>query len=446
MTQPLATVVIPTRNRGAVISATLDALARQDCAAGSFEVVVAVNASQDDTVDTLAGRRWPFAMRLLDVPMAGASHARNQGANAGRGALVIFLDDDIEVEPQFVRAHLEAHLAGSNPNLLSDSQRVVIGYLPARLQPVRDRFAIVLREWWEAMFDRMREPGHRWAWTDLLSGNCSLSRRWFLEVGGFNESLRCHEDWELGYRLIAAEAEFGFAESAVGRHADETRLTRACWRKREEGVADALLGAMHPELRTALPMARVATIKQRMLRWLAFQWPAAGDAVTSLLARLLPVLERGGATMAWVRVVYAVFGYWYARGLADVLQTRTNLRQLLANAWDEPRVQDVGPIVDLLAGVDAASAQVDRTRPDAARLHVGSTFIAQIPWIPGAEPLASHHVRALLMRFYHRPLVEALLAQEVLTFEELVGVSRRADRSGAPAAGDNPIALVPEHT
>jgi GT2 family glycosyltransferase len=416
--RPLASVVIPTRNRRASLARTLDALARQDCGPGRFEVVVAANDCTDDTVSFLHGTRYPFKVRVVVADAPGAALARNEGARAAAAPLVIFLDDDIEAWPSFVSAHVSAH----GDDLRADGHRVAIGYLPARLQPERDRFAVTLRAWWEAMFDRMREPGHRFTWMDLLSGNCSMARDWFLAVGAFDPRLRCHEDYELGYRLVEAGSEFVFAERAAGWHSDETRVDRACWRKREEGAADAWIAGRHPELRTALPMTRAATARQRLSRWLAFAWPAAGDAGARLLVALLPALDRAGATMAWLRVLYAVLGYWYERGLADALGDRRTLKALLAGAWDETRVRDTGETLDLAGGIDRAAARLDERRPDAVTLTVGSQLLARVPWVPGAERVAGRHLLPLLTRHYHRRLVERLLEHGALTVEQLLAV------------------------
>jgi hypothetical protein len=286
----------------------------------------------------------------------------------------------------------------------------VIGYLPARLQDPRDRFAIALRAWWEAMFDRMRDPGHRFAYSDLLSGNFSLPRSLFLEAGGFDVALRCHEDYELGYRLVEAGARFVFAEDAWGSHADVTRLSRACERKREEGRADVQLAQRHPRLRPTLPMSRPRTWRQRLSRGLAFRLPAVGDLGAEALARTLPFIDGIGATSTWQRVLYAVFGYWYERGLADAVGTTNALDALIEGAETGAPPGAAGVEIDLAGGLEAAMREVDRVRPLAVTLHVAGARVAHVPWQPGAERLAARHVAAALVRQYHRPVFEALMA------------------------------------
>jgi hypothetical protein len=232
----------------------------------------------------------------------------------------------------------------------------------------------------------------------------------FLEVGGFDTSLRCHEDYELGYRLIAAGAQLVFAENASGAHADLTRLSRACERKREEGRADVQMVQRHAQLRSVLPMSRPRTWRQQLSRGLAFHLPALGDAGARGLAALLPALDAIGASSSWLRLLYAILGYWYERGLADAVGTRAALAELLADPAGNPPGEAAGVEIDLAGGLRSALHEVDRIRPLAVTVIVGQRRIAHVRWEPGAERLAGRHVAAALVQNHHRPAFEALRA------------------------------------
>lgn len=409
-TTPRVAVIIPTRNRRESLARTLAAFERQTCGPEMFEVIVVANACTDDTAAFVTMRREevPYALRIIDRPEPGASAARNAGADRTRAALLVFLDDDIEPSPQFVEAHVEAHRRHGGT---AGAPCVAIGYLPSVLQPEGDLFAIALRSWWEAMFASMRGAGHRYRYTNLLSGNFSVPRELFHLVGGFDVRYRCHEDYELGYRLIKAGAEFVFAEAASGVHADHTRLERACGRKRDEGYADVHLAQQYPELRTVLLLARPPTLKQRTMRWAAFHAPRVGDAAAQTVMDLLPLVERLGMRMMWQRLLYGVFAYWYARGLADALPRNAEVDRLLEGAWDERRERDAQRLaVPLDDGVDAAERLLDEHRPMAASLTVAGREFGQLAYQPGAEPLAGRHLRQDLMTVLYREYVEALIA------------------------------------
>ncbi len=91
----LVSVVIPTRNVATLLSNQLEALARQTYG-GPWEVVIADNGSTDGTLELalswagkLPGRRVVRARHRR-----GVNHARNIGAAAARGDLLIFCDAD----------------------------------------------------------------------------------------------------------------------------------------------------------------------------------------------------------------------------------------------------------------------------------------------------------------------------------------------------------------
>jgi GT2 family glycosyltransferase len=383
MTPVEVSIVIPTHNRRAAAARAVQALSLQ-CSRSSFEVILVADGCTDDTAG-LATIEWPIPVSVLEQSHGGPAAARNRGAAAARGDLIIFLDDDIEVMPGFVAAHVEAHVA-------KDS--VVIGYLPTQLQERRDLFAVMLRAWWEAMFERMRDPGHRFTYSDLLSGNFSVSRQLFDKAGGFDETLDCHEDYELGYRLIAAGARFQFAPAAAGWHHEHTDLARALRRKRDEGRADVAMARRYPQLVAGLPLARPhshLTRRGRLLRHLAVAHPAPGDVVEALCRRLLGGLEATRLRTRWRRLLDDLLSYWYWRGVGESLGG--------ASPGELTRATESSPVLyalDLRPGLSQAAAEMDAVRPQGLSLRWGSLVIGTIASEPGAEPLQGRHLRSLL--------------------------------------------------
>ena len=175
---PLVSVVIPSRNAPASLTATLAGLAQQTMAADCYEVIV-VGGVEEEVIRQRVPAGLPYALQVHVKRGPGASRRRNAGAAVARAELLVFLDDDMEPEPQLLDAHYRAH-AGSS------GRRVVMGYLPpdadlrADLRTGRRRIdwlKVQLSDWWEEGFAAMAEPGHRFAYTDVLSGNLSLPAR-----------------------------------------------------------------------------------------------------------------------------------------------------------------------------------------------------------------------------------------------------------------------------
>jgi glycosyltransferase involved in cell wall biosynthesis len=109
----VVSVVIPVYNGVETLGDQLAALQRQR-PTERFEVIVADNGSTDRTVDV--ARRyadgWP-PVRVVDASRtAGVAHARNVGAAAARGRLLLFCDADDVVGVGWVGAMVDAWRAG----------------------------------------------------------------------------------------------------------------------------------------------------------------------------------------------------------------------------------------------------------------------------------------------------------------------------------------------
>jgi GT2 family glycosyltransferase len=396
---PTVAVIIPTHDRHASLERTVRSLTAQASVPESLEIIVVADGCSDRTRE-IRGVRWPLPVRLIEQARQGPAAARNRGAAAATADILIFLDDDVEAWSGFVEAHLRAHA--------DDPMRVVIGYLPPELQERRDFFAIMLRGWWEAMFDPMRDPGHRFAYSDLLSGNFSIRRALFEQVGGFNELLRCHEDYELGFRLINAGARFTFAEEAAGWHHERTDLMRALQRKRDEGAADLELARRHPSLTPALPLCRapeVLTRRGRVLRSLAVAHPGPGNLLERCCRSLLPVLEAARLRTRWRRLLDDLLLYWYWRAVGESMDGSRIAELCGASSVARPALYDL----NLEAGLSAAVQELDRVRPEGVRLWLGSVVIGTVPSKPGAEPIRGRHLPLLLRQHFARALGEALV-------------------------------------
>lgn len=401
-------IIIPTHNRRASVERALRALAAQSCSLSPIEVIVVADGCTDSTLE-ISRTDWPFAVRVLDQPGLGPAAARNRGAAAATGERLIFLDDDVEPFPGFVAAHVGAHDNGN-------SATVAIGYLPPQLQGRRDLFALMLRAWWEAMFERMREPGHRFVYSDLLSGNLSVGRMLFARVGGFDEGMRCHEDYELGARLIREGARLRFLPDATGWHHEHTGLARALERKRHEGRADVVLASLHPGLAPVLPLSTAGghlTLRGRILRRLALSNPGAGDLIEAGCRSTLPLLEAARLRTRWRRLLDDLLSYWYWRGVGESLGGAPLATVRRSAAPDDCVAHDL----DLKHGLAAAMVELDAIAPPAVRLTWGRLVVGTVTEQPGAEPLQGRHLPHLLRTRFAGRLADTLALTQLLERE-----------------------------
>lgn len=104
--EPLVSVIIPTRNRRPLLEVALASLFGQTY--GNWEAVVVDDASDDDTAEFVR-RRAASDSRLLLVASdgGGCAAARQLGLQAATGELLVYLDDDNLMATGWLRAVAE---------------------------------------------------------------------------------------------------------------------------------------------------------------------------------------------------------------------------------------------------------------------------------------------------------------------------------------------------
>lgn len=103
-------ILIPTHNRCDILDRTLESLqALEIPPAVEAEIVVVNNASTDRTDEVVAGwaTRSRLPLRLVREDNLGLNNARNRAVREARFDLLAFLDDDVLVEPGWLRGLLE---------------------------------------------------------------------------------------------------------------------------------------------------------------------------------------------------------------------------------------------------------------------------------------------------------------------------------------------------
>jgi GT2 family glycosyltransferase len=211
MSALLTSVVIPTRDRLPSLKVALEALARQQAAAGTFEVVVADDGSKDDTPSFLADPPpMPFPLRSLRLSGTGPARARNRAIGAASAPRVLLLGDDT-----FPRTDvLSAHLSAAGDRAVGVQGRVE--WDPD--SPVTAVMRFLAPEGPQFYFRGLRH-GEEIPYTAHYGANFSAPTAWFREEP-FDESFpdAAFEDTELGYRWRIRGWRAIYWESAVCDH------------------------------------------------------------------------------------------------------------------------------------------------------------------------------------------------------------------------------------
>jgi glycosyltransferase involved in cell wall biosynthesis len=103
---PSLTVVICTRNRPDSVRLTLSSILACEYPAERWEAIVVDNAAEADPAIALAVEEAGEAVRVRVVhePQAGLSNARNCGLRNAEAELIVFADDDVEVNAEWLAA------------------------------------------------------------------------------------------------------------------------------------------------------------------------------------------------------------------------------------------------------------------------------------------------------------------------------------------------------
>jgi glucosyl-dolichyl phosphate glucuronosyltransferase len=97
------TVAVITFNRSRYLRETLAGLVRQDYPADCYELLVIDNNSTDKTKDVVLSfmASTPAPRRVLET-LPGLDHGRNRAVDEARGDVIVLVDDDILVEPDWL--------------------------------------------------------------------------------------------------------------------------------------------------------------------------------------------------------------------------------------------------------------------------------------------------------------------------------------------------------
>jgi len=298
------TVAIPTYNRAALLRQTLAGVTRQDFPAERYEVLVIDNNSRDATAAVVAEFAGADpAPRHVSEPRQGLDHARNRALAEARGEIIVFADDDILVEPDWLR-QLTA------PLLADWGQK--IGAVGGEVVPV---FPDGLPPWvaeWHAPLAFRADAGPLPPHQTPMGANLAFPRRVFARVSTFavtldraGRSYFSGGDTDMIRRVRATGLEVWFAPAARVRH--QMPASRTTFRYAARHAFDSARS------RVAGHLADLRAGHQPVAGYLASRLAgnlakAAGFAALALLQAL--VLRPGAAKQALVRS-WRSCGYLY---------------------------------------------------------------------------------------------------------------------------------------
>lgn len=278
------TVIICTFNRCRDLGKALDSVAVSQLPESvQWEVLVVDNNSSDQTRKVVedCSDRFPGRFRYLFESRQGKSHALNAGVREAQGDILAFMDDDVTVEPTWLR-NLTAVL--DNREWAGSGGRTLLAqpFSPPPWLSADEPYT------WGAILAGLFDLGDKTCELGMApyGTNMAFQKRMFEKYGGFRTDLgpspsreipRPNEDTEFGRRLLAAGERLRYEPFAIVYHpVVEARVQREYFLNwwfdygravvREENNRPSILGIVGRCLRI-LGMAG-ARLPIRTVRWL----------------------------------------------------------------------------------------------------------------------------------------------------------------------------------
>lgn len=249
---PAISVVMPARNAAPYLTEALESLAAQTHK--QWEAIVVDDGSTDDTaaiVDRCAAK--DERIRLVQRPGRGVSAARNSGIEMARHEWLVFLDADDWLAPGHLARMAEVIAAEPDIGLVYCSW---VRVLPAgRHGPV---------ECGEPLADPLPELART---CRFAIHSCAVRRSLVCAVGGFDESLKTCEDWDLWIRVARTRSRFVHIPEVLAFY--RLRPDSACG-----NAGDLLRDGIEVVRRAHRPDERVPTAPARSVGKPAFGLPA----------------------------------------------------------------------------------------------------------------------------------------------------------------------------
>ena len=321
---PFVTVVLPVRNEGAFIARSLGAVLAQDYDPRRMEVIVADGMSRDDTraiVRECAGAAPDATVVIVDNPDGIVPTGMNAALARARGDVVVRVDGHTVVEPDYVRACVEAlrktgaDNAGGRMTAVGSSPfaRAVAAATSSPFGVGGARFHYSEREQWV-------DTVYMGAWPRAVLES----------LGGFDPEMVRDQDDELNYRLRERGGRILLSPAIRSRYFNRATARSLARQYAQYGYWKVRVMQKHPRQmrpRQFAPPALAAAVlvlavispfseaARRALAGLAALYLAADTAASIAAAR-----RSGGRLLPRIAAVFPIlhfsYGFGFLAGLA----------------------------------------------------------------------------------------------------------------------------------
>lgn len=225
------TVIIPAYNCSKTILQTIEAVKKQEGLAEPPEIIIVDDGSNDNTLDVLNQIK---DIKVLSQSNSGPASARNNGAKASSGDILVFTDSDTVPHKDWLKNLTEPFsdsdiAASTGTYSIENSESKLASLIQYEIGNKHSKYK-----------DYVAFGG---------SYNLAIRRDLFFSIGGFNEEYKSAsgEDVDISYKILKRGHKIKFVKDAVVGHFHPECLVKYLKTQFKHGFWRAKLYYDHPK-------------------------------------------------------------------------------------------------------------------------------------------------------------------------------------------------------
>lgn len=214
---PFISIIVLNYNGKQLLKDCIDSLKNLDYPSSNYEIILVDNGSSDGSV-TFLREHYPEVKTVQNEKNYGFAKGNNIGVKHAKGDYVAFLNNDMRVDPKWLKYLLQPILENENVvctggKILSwDSNKLDYGgsFLTFDGHAMHENFGM---KYDESMYNENRYIFFP------CGGSMLVSKSVFIDTGGFDEDyFAYYEDVDLGWRLWIFGYDIMFASKSIVYH------------------------------------------------------------------------------------------------------------------------------------------------------------------------------------------------------------------------------------